>query len=397
MAEMTHKPKLEVLDALRGFCALIVFVLHFSENYIPGYGFRLMPHGCLPVEYFFILTGFTLVYAYEDRLANGLSFGSFLKRRVIRLHPLVVIGSVIGAACYLLSSEQYANRFPCELGVWQLGLLTLWCCTLIPAPNLLGWRLLHPLQGPVWTLFYIYLANVLYALVLRRLKTWMLMVLAVVAIAFTFHFGMRSGGFHCGAEWVWWWGKGLPSSIEKIWHSPNMGALARMTFPLLAGMIIARKGWKIRTGGWSLWLCIAILTFVFFAPEMRPGLLTKGPLDPNIVLPALGLTASNALNGGFESTAVVVGMPLVMLLAIGGEIRGPRLAAACRFLGKYSFPLYCTHYSMTILQRVWRDAHPDAPWQMHLATVCACAFFALINAYVAMKISDWFAAKFKNR
>lgn len=64
------KSKLEVLDALRGFCALVVVALHFSENYIGGWGLRLMPHGCLPVEYFFILTGFTLVYAYDDRWAQ---------------------------------------------------------------------------------------------------------------------------------------------------------------------------------------------------------------------------------------------------------------------------------------------------------------------------------------
>ena len=80
---------------------------------------------------------------------------------------------------------------------------------------------------------------------------------------------------------------------------------------------------------------------------------------------------------------------------VGGEIRNRKVAAVCNFLGRYSFPLYCTHYSFTILQRVWRDAHPNAPWQMHLATVCACAFFALINAYVAMKLADWFASKFR--
>ncbi|HHU15318.1 MAG TPA: acyltransferase, partial [Lentisphaerae bacterium] len=61
--QKTSRPKLEVLDALRGFCALIVIALHFSENYIPRYGLHLIPHGCLPVEYFFVLTGFTLVYA----------------------------------------------------------------------------------------------------------------------------------------------------------------------------------------------------------------------------------------------------------------------------------------------------------------------------------------------
>lgn len=394
--EMTHKPKLKVLDALRGFCALCVLALHFSENYIHGWGLRLMPHGCLPVEYFFILTGFTLVYAYDGKWSQGLTFGSFFRRRVIRLHPLVIVGSVIGAACYLLSAEQYAGRFPaCNL--WQLGLLTLWCCTMLPAPNCLGFHLLHPLQGPLWTLFYIYLANVLYALVLRRLKTWALAALALGGIGLTYYFGIRTGGFHSGAEWCWWWGSGWPKSVYAVLNSTNAGAFARMAFPLFAGMVIARKGWKIRTGNWALWICLAILSIIFFAPEMRPVQPIWGPLDSNAILSSLGLAASKALNGGFEATAVVIGMPLVLLLGVGGEIRNQALAAVCRFLGKYSFPLYCTHYSMTILQRVWRDAHADAPWQMHLASVCACAFFALVNAYVAMKIADWVSAKASRR
>ena len=388
------KPKLEVLDALRGFCALAVVALHFSENYIPNYGFRLLPHGCLPVEYFFILTGFTLIYAYDARWAQGMTIRSFLARRVVRLQPLVVLGSIIGAAGYLLSAEQYANRFPCELGLGQLGLLTLWCSTLLPAPSLLGWRLLHPLQGPLWTLFYIYLANVLYALVLRRLKTWMIMTLAVAAIAATWYFGLLTGGFHSGAEWKWW---GDVPTLNGILNSANMRALARMAFPLFAGMAIARCGWKIRAGRWALPVCVLILAFIFFAPEMRPDCLTKAPLDPAVILPALGLTPSKALNGGFEAAAVVVGMPLVLLLGIGGEIRNRKVAAVCSFLGRYSFPLYCTHYSFTILQRVWRDAHPDAPWQMHLATVCACALFAFLSAYVAMLVADWVSGKFKRR
>ena len=389
---MAGKPKLEVLDALRGFCALVVVVLHFSENYIPNYGFRLIPHGCLPVEYFFILTGFTLVYAYDVRWAQGMTIRSFLARRILRLHPLVVVGSVVGAACYLLSAEQYANRFPCELGLGQLGLLTLWCSTMLPTPSLLGWRLLHPLQGPLWTLFYIYLANVLYALVLRRLRTCTIIVMAVAAIGATWYFGISSGGFHCGAEWSWWWSK---PTLLGILNSSNMGALARMAFPLLAGMAIARRGWKIRAGNWSLPICVLILVLIFFAPEMRQNLLAKGPLDPAVILPALGLTASKALNGGFEAAAVVVGMPIVLMLGVGGEIRNRKLAAICGFLGRYSFPLYCTHYSFTILQRVWRDAHPDAPWRLHLASVCACALLAFISAYVAMQVADWVAARMK--
>ena len=118
------KPKLEVLDALRGFCALMVVALHFSENYSK----TIIPHGCLPVEFFFILTGFMMVYAYDGRWSEGLTVVGFCKRRILRLQPLVVIGSVIGAACYFLAPEQYARQVPggATLGLGQLGLLFLW-------------------------------------------------------------------------------------------------------------------------------------------------------------------------------------------------------------------------------------------------------------------------------
>ena len=390
---MANKPKLEVLDALRGFCALVVVALHFSENYTRSHGFRPLPHGCLPVEFFFILTGFMLIYAYDHRWAQGMTVRGFLARRAVRLHPLVIVGSIVGAACYLLSAEQYANRFPCELGLGQLGLLTLWCCTMLPAPSLLGWRLLAPLQGPLWTLFYIYLANILYALVLRRLRTWMIIAIALAAIGATWYFGIASGGFHSGAEWSWWPASG--PTLKSVLNSTNMRAFARLAFPLFAGMAITRRGWKITAGNWSLPLCLLILSAIFCAPEMRPGFFTTGPLDSDAILSALGLSASKALNGGFEAAAVVIGMPIVLLLGVGGEIRNRRLAAVCNFLGRYSFPLYCTHYPFTILQRVWRDAHPDAPWQMHFATVCACALFAFTTAYVAMLVADWSAKKLK--
>lgn len=360
------KRKLEVLDALRGVCALVVMVLHFSENYPrPKVGGTwLLPHGCLPVEFFFILTGFMFVYAYDGRW-NTMSLVGFFRRRLVRLQPLVVFGSLIGAASFLIAPEAYARIVPGgSLTLGQLALLTLWCCTLLPAPRLFGWGHLHPLQGPLWTLFWIYVANVLYALVLRHLRTWLLSALAIAAAGLTFWFGIQTGGFHYGPSWSW--GK---QTLESCIFSSNAGAIVRMLFPVLAGMVIARKGWKIRTGNWGLWLCTAILLAIFLGPNYKATCPTA--------------------NGILESAAVVVGFPLVMLLGIGGEIRNGRVAAVCRFLGKFSFPLYTTHYSLTLIERTWRAAHPDAPWQMHLAVIAAFAFFAVLNALVAMRFADW--------
>ena len=56
-------------------------------------------HGYLAVDFFFILSGFVIGYAYDDRWKT-MTVKDFIKRRVIRLHPMVVMGAVIGAVMF---------------------------------------------------------------------------------------------------------------------------------------------------------------------------------------------------------------------------------------------------------------------------------------------------------
>ena len=51
----------------------------------------------LAVDFFFILSGFVVGYAYDDRWKT-MRIADFLKRRFIRLHPMVIIGALIGAS-----------------------------------------------------------------------------------------------------------------------------------------------------------------------------------------------------------------------------------------------------------------------------------------------------------
>lgn len=346
------RPKLEVLDALRGFCALVVLLLHFTEPYEHGHGSPLVPHGYLPVEYFFILTGFTFVYAYDSRWA-AMSVWAFFRRRLLRMHPLVVIGTLFGAMIYLIVPEcSCMNGY----GMGRFLLAFVWCCTLIPMPAALGWAYVHVFQGPMWTMFYIYVANVVYAFVLRHLKTWMLGCLALVAAVFSYYVGWRYGDF--GLGW-------------RFDHDQIVVAFGRLAFPVLIGMFIARKGWRINTGRTGLWICLTVLTAVFVMPL---------PATPQI----LGL---------MDATLAVFIIPLVLLCGVGGTIPHPKLAAVCRFMGSYSFPLYATHYPLREIQRLWIAAHPEASMTLHIAAGLAFAFFAFVNGWVAMRIvgafDDW--------
>src|ERR1700743_641325 len=93
------KPHYPILDGLRGVAAVIVVAFHiFAPNAANSYE-QIINHGYLAVDFFFVLSGFVIGYAYDDRWGK-LTIGGFFKRRLERLQPMVIMGMLIGAACF---------------------------------------------------------------------------------------------------------------------------------------------------------------------------------------------------------------------------------------------------------------------------------------------------------
>ena len=97
---LASKPRYEILDGLRGVAAMIVVAFHLLETYSKGPAYQVLNHGYLAIDFFFVLSGFVIGYAYDDRWKKKMSVKDFLKRRLIRLHPMVVMGAVIGAVMF---------------------------------------------------------------------------------------------------------------------------------------------------------------------------------------------------------------------------------------------------------------------------------------------------------
>jgi peptidoglycan/LPS O-acetylase OafA/YrhL len=162
---LASKPRYEILDGLRGVAAMLVVGYHLFETYFHGGATQPINHGYLAVDFFFVLSGFVIGYAYDDRW-DRMTTWNFFKRRLIRLHPMVIFGSVVGALLFYFGASA---DFPLigNTRWWVVILTMLWTFTMIPVTtsfDIRGWQETNPLNGPAWTLQWEYLANIMYAL-----------------------------------------------------------------------------------------------------------------------------------------------------------------------------------------------------------------------------------------
>ncbi len=173
-----------VLDGLRGVAAVSVMIYHYSgqlhDEFTPW-----LPNAFLAVDFFFVLSGFIVAYAYEHRLMAGEPAAQFMLRRFIRLYPLYWLGTTLPllmqAAIGLLSGQSGASScsrlvFPYILNVLFLpllpSLLTTPTHTSIPA---------FPLNVAAWSLSVEVGVNGIYGVLGRRLKTSRLIVLVLIS------------------------------------------------------------------------------------------------------------------------------------------------------------------------------------------------------------------------
>src|SRR6201992_4365994 len=137
-AYLESKRHYEILDGLRGVAAIAVVIFHCFEVFTFDHRFvQLMNHGYLAVDFFFLLSGFVIAYAYDDRWhpTNGqprMTIWGFFKRRLIRLQPLVILGTTFGALLFYQSASPKVFPLITGTSVNRLILITLIGFTLIP-------------------------------------------------------------------------------------------------------------------------------------------------------------------------------------------------------------------------------------------------------------------------
>ena len=92
------KPHYDLLDGLRGVAALLVVWYHVFEGYAfaGGTSIETINHGYLAVDFFFILSGFVIGYAYDDRWGKDTHGEEFLQAPSGASASYGSIGSSVG-------------------------------------------------------------------------------------------------------------------------------------------------------------------------------------------------------------------------------------------------------------------------------------------------------------
>lgn len=364
---LTSKPRYEILDGLRGVAALIVVAFHLFETYSRGPMYQILNHGYLAVDFFFVLSGFVIGYAYDDRW-DKMSMWGFFKRRLIRLQPMVILGSIIGALVFYFGASQMFTQI-IETPWWMVVISLVLACMMLPVPpgmDIRGWQEMNALNGASWSLTWEYLANILYATVIRRMSVPVLSVFVVISAYLTLDIVFNIDTFALL--------EGRSAEMHTLiggWSlTPTQLyiGLSRLCFPFFCGLLMFRLGKRISLRG-GFWWCSAVIVAI-------------------LVIPCLGVPDSRWADGIYNAVAVIVLFPLLVITGAGSKMTDRKTIAACKWLGAISYPLYITHFPWVYMQMAWAEAHPDAPVGTHIFVAVSVLIIAISIAYASMKLYD---------
>lgn len=374
------KPHYELLDGLRGVAAVLVLFYHIFEGFsfaevTNGAGdgiIRTLNHGHIAVDFFFILSGFVISYAYDDRWGN-MSMRSFFKHRFIRLHPMLIMGAIIGFLAFAFIGFERWDGSTAPTG-WVITalLLTMFMIPAMPgAPyEVRGNGEMFPLNGPGWSLFFEYIGNILYALFMRRMSTKILTIFTILlGIAHAWFFiGNVSGYDMVGVGWT----------IDEInfW-----GGLVRMLFPLSMGMLLARTFSPRKIKG-AFYICSIALVALF-------------------AVPYIASTGNISLNSLYEYVCIALLFPLIVWIGACGSASG-NTGKLNRVLGDISYPLYIVHYPIMYIFYAWLIEKEIYTLQDCSGIATLVVVSSILLAFFCLKLYDkpvryWLGRKFIRR
>jgi peptidoglycan/LPS O-acetylase OafA/YrhL len=346
---VTERHRYAFLDGIRGMAAILILIRHTGTFW--HFAFY---RSYLAVDLFFVLSGFVIAYAYDEKLRTGaFSVGHFVKVRLIRLYPVYLM-SLLLCAYVSLSALSNGNA---PAGVSRGDLLTVIALSALYLPSRLpGMSDLFPINSIYWSLFFELVVNVAYARARSALSARVLVAIAVffglVLAALCLEYGKLDEGF----TWT------LTSFIA---------GLSRASFGIFLGLLLfrIRSAFLQRWGSLcSPWVASFIICLMLVTPKL-------GRVD-----------------GLIDWLAVVVIFPAMVLFA--SKPSATRLAGLLEVLGSASYPIYVFHRPIgeLITHNIGPFVSRHAPFSGLVLLVLLVAFSVLLERYIDIPVRRWLSA-----
>jgi peptidoglycan/LPS O-acetylase OafA/YrhL len=228
--------------------------------------------------------------------------------------------------------------------------------TILPIPlslDIRGWEEMHPMNSVGWSLFFEYIANILYAVWVRKFSKTTLTVLVCVAAVALAHLAITNGDVSGG--WT--------LNVEQV----RVG-ITRTIYPFFAGLLLSRIAKPTQIKNAFLW-CSLLVAIVLYMPR-------------------IGGANHLWMNGIYESVCIIIVFPLIVYLGTSGVMQNQTENRICKFLGDISYPLYLVHYPLVYFYVAWISNHKGVTIVQAWPYALAILIGAIILAYITLKCYD---------
>lgn len=331
--------KLEGVQILRGYAAMLVVVTHLWSEGVISSVFRFSRIGGLGVDIFFIISGFIMCYSIRDRISPGDSV-QFLKKRICRIYPIYLLVLIPFLIQYLAQSSSANDLVDPMLIIGNLLLL----------PSFFDGANYRMLVGPAWTLtyelfFYVLFAGAMVLSASKNRAIYVVMSSIVVMVALVNFFGLK------GARLQW-------SNFQYM-----VGDTLMLNFVI--GSICYFIWKKYYRPIFSTWMAMAAV---------------------------IALTMIALLMGKFGFPRIVsLGLPAgaIVLIFLFAEFEMKRLIKPLLFIGSASYSIYLVHAVVAHWKYlvIGRGAHENDLTGILLtitAVVLGCAFYVVVEKPISV-------------
>lgn len=333
-AEGPHR--FEALDSMRAVCAILVAFMHLQANH-HLYANQFVRHSFAFVDFFFVLSGWVISYAYSQKLKSSEDARIFILRRIGRVYPLhlFMLVLLIVAQFGMVLLEQFGLKSP------RPPFTNIWDPSAIPTHILLLQSFGNERTGtwnmPSWSIsaefwtYIVFAAVLLFVPARARVAAYATIAVAgLMVIHFfsptkmdaTFDYGIFRcfGGFFLGAIVQTWWKAGNRLSVSRsAWTAIEILSVLLVIATVTA---FGRNAWGV-----TMPFVFAITVYVFaheggkISSILRTPLATKLGLWSYSIYMIQGIFVFILFKNVPKVLAPVLGIPMTTIVPFEGEMR----------------------------------------------------------------------------